>query len=242
MRLIFSTGDKGGVGKSVVARMIADYFCEQKYPVNMYDCDKRNSLLQRFYDPINSVRRVNLLESNEADKWIDEVVESGQDALIDLPAGGNEFLEKMDEELHLFELFAEQEIDVTLVSVINRSKDSINALKRLIELAGNMADYVVVKNGYYGKEADFERFDNSKTRVKFLDLGGKVIYFPSLADAVFDQIEAKNLAFYQCVGADSPLTISARRRVHYFRQAAITAFESLGDRLCVSTKDVEVAA
>lgn len=241
MKYIFVTGDKGGVGKSILARLLADFFISLEIPISMYDCDTRNAHLYRFYNSeSNLVERINLSMSDEADAFIDKLIDLNQPVLVDLPAGGNGLVETIEKEVGFFDSFVDAGIEVTLVSVMSRSKDSINSLNLLHKLADGRANFVAVKNGYFGEPKTFERFDNSKTRGRLLEGGGKIIWTPGLADSVIDSIDAKNLSFYQCVSTDSSLTNSARRRVKKFLEAGFEAFESVRDFLGID--NVEVAA
>jgi len=48
-RLHFIGGEKGGVGKSVVARILAQYFIDRQIPFIGFDTDKSHGSLVRFY-------------------------------------------------------------------------------------------------------------------------------------------------------------------------------------------------
>ncbi len=48
-RLHFIGGEKGGVGKSVVARILAQYFIDRQMPFLGFDTDKSHGSLLRFY-------------------------------------------------------------------------------------------------------------------------------------------------------------------------------------------------
>jgi cellulose biosynthesis protein BcsQ len=42
-------GEKGGVGKSLVSRLLAQYFIDRNLPFKGYDSDKSHGALLRFY-------------------------------------------------------------------------------------------------------------------------------------------------------------------------------------------------
>ena len=48
-KIILVTGDKGGVGKSFTARIIADYLLDKKVSFRAFDTDKTNATFYRFY-------------------------------------------------------------------------------------------------------------------------------------------------------------------------------------------------
>jgi len=47
-RLHFIGGEKGGVGKSVVARLLAQYFIDRQVPLLGFDTDMSHGSLLRF--------------------------------------------------------------------------------------------------------------------------------------------------------------------------------------------------
>lgn len=47
--LNFIGGEKGGVGKSVVARLLAQYFIDKGQPFTGYDTDRSHASFTRFY-------------------------------------------------------------------------------------------------------------------------------------------------------------------------------------------------
>ena len=48
----FIGGEKGGVGKSLMARLLAQYFIDHGQPFLAFDCDKTHGALMRFYAAI----------------------------------------------------------------------------------------------------------------------------------------------------------------------------------------------
>jgi cellulose biosynthesis protein BcsQ len=47
--LNFIGGEKGGVGKSVTARVLAQYFIDKKRPFTGFDTDRSHTSFTRFY-------------------------------------------------------------------------------------------------------------------------------------------------------------------------------------------------
>ena len=48
-RIVFVTGDKGGVGKSFTSRAIVQYYLDLKQPFRGFDIDPVNPNLEQFY-------------------------------------------------------------------------------------------------------------------------------------------------------------------------------------------------
>ncbi len=63
-------GEKGGVGKSVVARLLAQYCIDRSIPFLGFDADRSHGALMRFYGDYASPVLVNRYES------LDAIVES----------------------------------------------------------------------------------------------------------------------------------------------------------------------
>src|ERR1700728_2699018 len=50
----FIGGEKGGVGKSLLARLLAQYFIDHGQPFLAFDCDRTHGALMRFYSGYSS--------------------------------------------------------------------------------------------------------------------------------------------------------------------------------------------
>src|SRR3990167_8526716 len=82
-------GEKGGVGKSMVSRLLAQYFIDQHLPFVGYDTDRSHGALMRFYADYASPVVVDRYEA------LDQIIESaaaqpGCRALVDLAAQTHE--------------------------------------------------------------------------------------------------------------------------------------------------------
>src|SRR5277367_5770944 len=90
-------GDKGGVGKSMVARLLAQYFIDHSIAFTGFDADRTNGALLRFYGSYASAVQVDQYES------LDTIVEAATShpehrILVDLAAQAGEPLTRwMDE-------------------------------------------------------------------------------------------------------------------------------------------------
>ena len=78
-------GEKGGVGKSVIARLLAQYFIDHNQAFTGFDTDRSHGALMRFYKDYASPVLVDRFEA------LDAIVESaiehpGQRVLVDLAA------------------------------------------------------------------------------------------------------------------------------------------------------------
>ena len=99
-------GEKGGVGKSVVARLLAQYFIDHSIPFLGFDSDRSHGALMRFYANNTSPVLVDRYES------LDAIVEAATEnaerrILVDLAAQAQEPLTKWMDESQLLEVARE---------------------------------------------------------------------------------------------------------------------------------------
>jgi hypothetical protein len=224
-RLVLSTSDKGGAGKSTWARAYAEMLIKHQIPTMAYDCDKRNAQLYRFYNKAFSsayesgagVIRLDLSVRGGSDVLINNLESANtQIVLVDFPAGGGELLEKLDKEIRLFDTLKETGYKMTAVSVLTRVKDAVNSLRTLLDYCGDRADYVAVKNLFYGEPHKFKRFDSSKTSNILLERGGIIINMPDLQDDTVDLLDDKDLTYSAAQERDSQIPFADKRRIKVF--------------------------
>lgn len=215
-RIVLVTGNKGGTGKSTFTRGLRDVLQERGIECAAYDCDKDNAQLYRFYKGVgDGVDRIDIFAQGGADALVDDMEDSGAPVmLVDLPAGSGKALEDFDRELRFLETAQELGYSVTLVSVLSRIKDSVNALRLLMEVFEDRVQHVAVKNLFFGSGEKFTLFERSKVKARLLELGGVVIEMPDLFDDTYDLIDEGNLTFRAAAGEGSPLKRSHRSRVY----------------------------
>ena len=90
-------GEKGGVGKSVVARLLAQHFIDSKMPFVGFDTDRSHGSLLRFYSGYASPVLIDRYET--LDLVMESAIEEpGRRVLVDLAAQSHEPLVRwMDE-------------------------------------------------------------------------------------------------------------------------------------------------
>ena len=104
-------GEKGGVGKSVVARVVAQYLIDRNIPLLGFDTDRSHGALMRFYGQFASPVVVDSYES------LDTIVETAatnpeKRVLVDLAAQTHEALVKWMDESGVREAAAEVGISI----------------------------------------------------------------------------------------------------------------------------------
>jgi len=190
-RTVIITADKGGTGKTTFTKAYSHNLIERNIRTLAYDCDIRNRDLERYYGkafPLG-VKRLNLSNNSGIGTFLDGFAEQYPVMLLHLPGGAGEITEKLESNLKLSKVANDYGYRLTFVSVLNRGRECLNSLRGLVEAYGDRADYVVVKNLYFGEPEKFRRFDNSKTKEMLMQLNAKVISLPELEDEAVDFVE-----------------------------------------------------
>lgn len=189
----FIGGEKGGVGKSLVARLLAQYFIDYNLPFLGFDSDRSHGALLRFYAAYASPVVIDNYES--LDKVVEAATEgANRSIIVDLAAQTHQPLVKWMEESGMLELAREFGIAVRYWHVMDSGKDSVDLLARLLERFGTQLAYVLVLNQLRGE--DFEIFDKSGLRERALALNAKILTLPRLHEAAMMRIDARSTSFW----------------------------------------------
>jgi len=186
-------GEKGGVGKSLVSRLLAQYFIDQQMPFVGFDTDRSHGALMRYYAGYASPV---VVDSYEA---LDAIVESaaeqpGRRVLVDLAAQTHGPLVKWMEESGVLNLADESSISVNYWHVMDAGRDSVDLLSRLLDQFGARLHYILVRNQLRGD--DFSQLDRSGEQVRAQSFGAKVITVKRLHEPVAQKIDASNASFW----------------------------------------------
>src|SRR5882762_10403786 len=138
-------GEKGGVGKSLVARLLAQYFIDRSIPFIGFDSDRTHGALLRFYAGYASPI---LMDSYES---LDVIVEAATEnperrILVDLAAHSNEGLTQWMDDSQLLEVAPEIGLNIRYWHVMDSGRDSVDLLKRLLDRHGTKFNYTLVLN------------------------------------------------------------------------------------------------
>ena len=186
-------GEKGGVGKSMVARLLAQYFIDNKLPFVGFDTDRSHGALMRFYADYASPAVVDRYEA--LDSIIETAVEQpGRRVLVDLAAQTHEPLVKWMDESGVLDMADLSGIALHHWHVMDSGRDSVDLLERLLDRFGQRVHYVLVKNELRGD--DFGQLERSGQLERALGLGAQVVQIRRLHDAVVQKIDARNASFW----------------------------------------------
>jgi hypothetical protein len=221
-------GEKGGVGKSVVARLVAQYFIDKSVPFLGFDSDRSHGALIRFYAGYASPVVVDRYESLDA---IAEAAAEQPDrrVLVDLAAQTHEPVVKWIEDSGLLDMAGELGLSVRYWHVMDSGKDPVDLLRALLDRFGSRLSYVLVLNEIRGD--DFDILERSGEKERALALDAKVISLRRLHEAAMRKIDALSASFWAATnnGHKEPggLGLMERQRVKMWLKHAYGQLDTL---------------
>jgi hypothetical protein len=238
-KIHFVGGEKGGVGKSVLARLLAQYHIDRDLPFQAFDTDRSHGAMLRFYG--DYTRPVALDDFASADQLMEAAVERRQDVLVDLAAQTSLPLSKWMDDTDLLGLAADEGVGVVMWHVLDDGVDGIDLLGRLFERYGTRAGYVVVKN--LGRGRDFSDFEASPARARADALGAPVIELPELHAHAMHKVDHHDLSFWAAGNnKQAGLGLMERQRVKVWTRKAYEQLDALGGSLFCAPITREPAA
>lgn len=223
----FIGGEKGGVGKSLTARVLAQYLIDRKIPFLGFDTDRSHGALLRFYAGYASPV---VLDSPQA---LDVIVEAAAEQpdrriLVDLAAQTQDPLVQWMDDAGVIELAMEMGLAIHYWHVMDAGKDSVDLLGKLLDRFGRSLQYVLVRNQVRGN--DFSALEQSGLQARALELGAKVISLKKLNEGVSHKIDTASSSFWQAStsGAQGTLGLMDRQRVKMWLRDAYQEFDTVG--------------
>src|SRR5580692_6509961 len=221
-------GEKGGVGKSVVARVVAQYLIDKNIPFTGFDTDRSHGSLMRFYTDFASPVVVDDYES------LDAIVEAAAEnpekrVLVDLAAQTHDALVKWMDESGVLEATEELGVSFTYWHVMDSGKDSVDLLKKLFDRFGKRLNYVLVLNQL--RSETFDIFYASGEREHAKELNARVITLKRLHEPVINKIDAGSTSFWAAKNRSTTevkgLGLLERQRVKLWLRNAYEQIDSV---------------
>jgi hypothetical protein len=229
--LNFIGGEKGGVGKSVVSRVLAQYFIDKNRPFIGFDTDRSHNSFTRFYGDFASPVIVDTFEGLDViASAFEQAFDKGQEqnVIVDLAAQTGIPLTRWIKESDLFSVMAEMGVTVNFWHVADVGKDSVELLGRLINTFEAGPNYFVVKNE--GRGSDFSLLDESAALTKALTLGATVITLAQLHEASMRKIDRQNASFWAALNSRTDpdsLGLLERQRVKHWLKKTYETLDTL---------------
>ncbi|MEP7300364.1 MAG: mobilization protein [Caldimonas sp.] len=224
----FIGGEKGGVGKSLMSRVLAQYMIDHEQPFLGFDTDKSHGALMRFYAGYASPVTVDKVES------LDAIVEAAVDVpgrriLVDLAAQTHDPLATWMEEAGVLSLADELGMKLFYWHVMDSGKDSVDLLRRLLDRFGTGLSYVIVRNQVRG--GDFSVLEQSGEQARAIAMGAHVVSVKKLNEAVIQKIDNTSSSFWKAKSSDkdsSGLGLMDRQRVKMWLRDVYREIDEVG--------------
>jgi len=225
----FIGGEKGGVGKSVVARVLAQYFIDNNIPFLGFDTDRSHGSLLRFYTGYASPVVVDSYESLDA--IIEAAIEQPEKRiLVDLAAQTHDPLAKWMDESGVLDMVGDAGITLHYWHVMDSGKDSVDLLQKLFKRFGTRLNYVLVLNQLRGDK--FDIFEKSDAKQEALELNARMVTLKRLHEPVIAKIDAGSTSFWAAKNKTamdaSGLGLLERQRVKMWLKHAYEEIEKAG--------------
>lgn len=224
----FIGGEKGGVGKSVVARLLAQYMIDHDIPFIGFDTDRSHGSLLRFYADYASPTIIDDYQS------LDSIIETAteypeQRILVDLAAQTHYPLIKWMDESGVLELAEEMDINVCYWNVMDSGKDCVDLLNKLLDKFRTRVNYILVQNQL--RDEHFTILKSSGVKERALAFDAKVITLKKLHPPVMTKVDSNSYSFWAAKNKDvdslSALGLLERQRVKIWLNHAYKEIDSL---------------
>lgn len=221
-------GEKGGVGKSVVARVLAQYMIDKNIQFVGFDTDRSHGSLLRFYSDFASPMLIDSYES--LDTMVELAAENpAERILVDLAAQTHERLVKWMDESGVLEALNDHGLTLAYWHVMDSGKDSVALLKSLFDRFGSRLNYVLVHNQLRGE--NFELFDKSAEKTQADAFNAKIVSLRKLNQDAIARIDAENSSFWAAQQKNANgkgLGILQRQRVKVWLNHAYEQIDRVG--------------
>ncbi|MDB5832257.1 MAG: cobalamin biosynthesis protein CobQ [Caballeronia sp.] len=248
-RFVMVCGDKGGTGKSLMARALADRLRREQRDVLVIDGDGEIGNLYQFYaqideqgEPVpdqieNGVVPIRFTGPERERDQLLAAVDLGRPLIVaDMPAASLTQLKQFDSDTGFFAEIVHHGYRPTLVNVLSPFSASTRMVREMIEMAGKQADYVVAINQWFGDREDFFMWygnaNNAPNPGKAMlqEFGGIEIALPKLQEGVLVAIDDLMLTFSDA-REDTRLTTPQRSRLHRWMRAVDAELDEIAEYL-----------
>ena len=228
--LNFIGGEKGGVGKSVVARVLAQYFIDKQLAFTGFDTDRSHTSFTRFYADYASPIIVDSYEGLDAIASAFETADAAHPwrVIVDLAAQTSAPLTRWIQDSDLLEVMAEMGVKINFWHIADAGQDSVDQLTRLVATWGDRVQYVIVKN--HGRGTDFSQLEASPALQQAQAWGAHVLTLAQLHEASMRKIDRQNASFWAAMNIKSgedALGLLERQRVKHWLHKTYASLDSL---------------
>lgn len=236
--LHFFGSDKGGVGKSLVARTAAQYHLDRGIDFALFDADRSTPDVKQAYENYGC-RSVIFSESKEYDDEPKPIYFEAQKrtTLVNLPPHVGIALKSWFKKHELLEIAQEEGVKLVYWFICSGEPASVRLLGEHLSYFQDKVDHVLVKNLIHSNSWEYLDED-SVIQQQIAEYGVKVLDFPQFVGKnTLKKIGTKRLTFGEA-REDQELNPIERQRVKSFLKKVHQGFDDAG----VFSQDFDEAA
>jgi hypothetical protein len=190
--VILVGADKGGVGKTTVARTLLDYFGAHQTPTRAFDTESPRGTLKRFHPDVTEV--VDMTEVADQMKIFDTLGSAAaQVTVIDVRAGLLSSTLQALSDIGFLESAKKGQITFAVFHILGPSIASLNEIAETAKFVGD-ANYFLVKNRI--NDTTFFEWDPKTYNSYFKQIkGASEISIPKLNEMACEQVEVASQPF-----------------------------------------------
>ncbi len=220
----FIGGEKGGVGKSLLARVLAQHFIDRGLPFIGFDTDRSHGALLRYYADYAAPMPLDGHDS------LDRVVEAAAEdparrVLVDLAAQTQAALVRWLDEAGVAAVAGELGVAINYWHVMDAGRDSVDLLARWLEGPGAALPLVLVLNEVRGE--NFALLESSGLLARAQAQGARTLRLRKLPDTLLQKIDGAGTSFW-AAGQGSVLGLLDRQRLKLWLQRTGAELDVLG--------------
>ena len=218
-------GEKGGVGKSFTARLLAQYFIDNQQPFIGFDTDQSHGTFTRFYREFTSSIDTRSFDS------LDTIIASAESSpdthiIVDLAAQTLTSLTRWIEDSDIFGVLQELGFTLYLWHVMDDGADSMNLLQKVMETYdGDAIRLILVEN--LGRGDCFEYLEGSDIYARALENNAQVLKLDQLQPGLVKKVDFSNTSFWAAANNRQLMSTVERHRVATWLKKQYVQFDRI---------------
>jgi hypothetical protein len=190
--LILVGADKGGVGKTTIARALLDYFVRKNVLTRAFDTENPRGSLHRFYPAVTEV--IDLSQVAHQMKVLDTMESANVPVtIVDFKAGNLSYSLDLFERIGVLEAARNGVFNLGLFHVIGPSIASLDEIGEIAKYL-NGIQYVLARNTI--NETNFFEWDDATYRKYFSTIPKtQEISIPKLNEMAYEQVDVAGVTF-----------------------------------------------
>jgi hypothetical protein len=199
--LILVGADKGGVGKTTVARTLLDYFTAHHVPTRAFDSESPRGTLKRFHGDVAQV--VDATSVSDQMRIIDTLSTTDSTVtVLDVRAGLLSPTLRSLRDIGFLDAVKKGQITFVIFHILGSSIASLNEIEETAPFTAD-AKYFLVKN--FINNTNFFEWDQATHASYFKKLkDAVVITIPKLNEMAYEQVELASVPFLTFVANKNP--------------------------------------